>query len=884
MPKVSQQPAMRNSVHANLHQKSATGATKRTAEEPASPFLDEQLPPINMSTVRSQPATHTFSEPVTATPPPVVQHKLSTASLRRISSAANLRDSPPPSLRNSSLPSPASSEYIEEEPNLSTTTLAARSTTELTTPHFTEELRPKPTDSPGPASGNSSIASTDDRPLNKSWFAWKPAQQAASTTPHYQSPLSQQVTEADVATSDAQTEVDVDPVAPLASELSKAASISESETPPRRASWWQWSSQEASHEPALVANGADPVPPSQVPPPATQSFWGWFGTQPNPATEKDAETDTPEPPKKTKSTTSLPQSSLQHDKSQQMSMPNGDRPDLDSFPTNGDLHRNKRSASVSSMDQHPEDTTSKQQRKSNTFWAFWSQKESGTETATEHCEFAMSGTPSETHPVKTDIATKKDAEAEKKAKPTGKAETKTPTTPVKKATPTASPAAVPKPPTPTKPPTAPKVVRPNLVLPPIEDNFPVYSSTRMIKNSWKRLSSWWTKNDTMTKVPWSDPINQPSTAHLYRRSPQAVRKVVVIGVHGFFPMKMLRSIIGEPTGTSMKFADEAAKAFEEWGKTNGVEDIVVEKIALEGEGKVFSRVDGLYKLLMNWMDHIQEADCILFAAHSQGTPVAAHLLARLVAEGHMENKKLGLIGMAGISLGPFAGMDQNLMVRAYSSIESSSLKELFQFQDLSSVHSRKYIESLRTIIAHNAKIVFVGSINDQLVPLYSSTCVHVSHPNILRAVYIDGSTEFSPVFLSGLVSLALRLRNLGGSDHNLVKELSGSLAGSLRGGGHSRIYHEPRVYELAIRHLLETTDPDPTLPLVVDHTFTVPPKQYHNPYLLPWSLHGLCTEASVRPKLRPLLTRLVRDFREWNPESKVLKEVKYRLSAVEAQL
>lgn len=428
-----------------------------------------------------------------------------------------------------------------------------------------------------------------------------------------------------------------------------------------------------------------------------------------------------------------------------------------------------------------------------------------------------------------------------------------------------------------------KVYRPNLVLPPI-DNLPTYSNVDRLKNTWRRVASLWSDDTPAPKVAWSDPTKARLSKHLYLKSPQAVKKVVVIGVHGFFPMRMLRSIIGEPTGTSMKFANEAGDAFERWAAGAGFPEIEIEKIALEGEGKVFSRVDGLYKLLMNWLEQIQQADCVFFAAHSQGTPVAVHLLARLVAEGHVENKKLGVVGMAGISLGPFSGLDQNLMVRAYSSIESSSLTELFQFQDLSSVHSRKYIESLRTIIAHNAKVVFVGSINDQVVPLYSSTCVHVSHPNILRAVYVDGGTEASPEFISNLISLSLRLKNLGYSDHGLIREISGSLAGSLRGGGHSRIYDEPAVYDLAIRQCLETTDADPGLPLVVDAEFQVPPRQNHNPYLLPWSLHGLCTEASSSQRLRPFLSDLVKQFSEWTPESKVLKDIKYRLSAVQSQL
>lgn len=60
-------------------------------------------------------------------------------------------------------------------------------------------------------------------------------------------------------------------------------------------------------------------------------------------------------------------------------------------------------------------------------------------------------------------------------------------------------------------------------------------------------------------------------------------------------------------------------------------------------------------------------------------------------------------------------------------------------------------------------------------------------------------TEFAGINMScsltHLVGFALKLRNLGISDHGLIRELSSSLAGSLYSGeGHSRIYDEGSVY------------------------------------------------------------------------------------------
>jgi hypothetical protein len=56
-------------------------------------------------------------------------------------------------------------------------------------------------------------------------------------------------------------------------------------------------------------------------------------------------------------------------------------------------------------------------------------------------------------------------------------------------------------------------------------------------------------------------------------------------------------------------------------------------------------------------------------------------------------------------------------------------------------------------------------------------------------------TSFPLYSLSHLVGFVLKLRNLGISDHGLIRELSSPLAGSLyTGEGHSRLYDDEAVY------------------------------------------------------------------------------------------
>ena len=137
------------------------------------------------------------------------------------------------------------------------------------------------------------------------------------------------------------------------------------------------------------------------------------------------------------------------------------------------------------------------------------------------------------------------------------------------------------------------------------------------------------------------PAQTPKT-HLFRAHiPRQVKKAVAIGVHGFFPMRIVRTVLGEPTGTSIRFAQSAAAAIKRWAEQNGVE-IEVETVALEGEGKVADRVEMLWKLLEKWMDHVKNADFIMIGAHSQGVVVGLQLLARMIEQGWVDNARVGV--------------------------------------------------------------------------------------------------------------------------------------------------------------------------------------------------------------------------------------------------
>lgn len=204
--------------------------------------------------------------------------------------------------------------------------------------------------------------------------------------------------------------------------------------------------------------------------------------------------------------------------------------------------------------------------------------------------------------------------------------------------------------------------------------------------------------------------SQPPANHVFRvKEPPKIRKAIAIGIHGLFPATYLRPMIGQPTGTSLRFAGLCAEAIQRWTDAHGSPDCEIEKVALEGEGRISDRVDNLWKLMLNWIDHIRKADLIVMACHSQGVPVSIMLLEKLIDMGIITNAKIGVCAMAGVALGPFPDYK--------SSILMGSAAELWEFGNPQSNNSLRFEASLKRVLDHGARVTFIGSIDDQLVPM-----------------------------------------------------------------------------------------------------------------------------------------------------------------------
>jgi hypothetical protein len=232
--------------------------------------------------------------------------------------------------------------------------------------------------------------------------------------------------------------------------------------------------------------------------------------------------------------------------------------------------------------------------------------------------------------------------------------------------------------------------------------------------------------------------------------------------------------------------------------------------------------------------------------------------------------------------------------------------------DSNSEISIQYREAMAYILQNKVKTVLVGSMQDQVVPLYSAIMSGISHPNILRAIYIDGHIYTQDDFLIRLITFALKLLNIGLSDHGFLIHISEVLAGNIYAweGGHSTVYEELDVFMLPLQYLFETrpigqleilkpvslisqkisNSSDKAKKKVLDKVkVRLDPFQAKlrlNPFHLPWAMRGIWDDPRILDDdtLSSELDTLQDLFDKWNPTSARLKEIKFRLEPLKARL
>ncbi|KAI0742241.1 hypothetical protein C8Q80DRAFT_1108568 [Daedaleopsis nitida] len=386
-------------------------------------------------------------------------------------------------------------------------------------------------------------------------------------------------------------------------------------------------------------------------------------------------------------------------------------------------------------------------------------------------------------------------------------------------------------------------------------------------------------------------------------------RVVVIGVAGWSPGAVTRTLAGGLPSSSSKFVNMTVQALEQFAEEHGFKFKKITPMSLEGDGTIRKKVSRVHNYLLEneeWMEDLHAADVIFVASHSQGAVVSTHLVDRLIEDGHIltsrsvdtlaktaasiaaggaaavptaQAQKVCLLALCGVHLGPLRYLKTSSLLQPYFQyVENASARELFEFHDTESKVSKNYVGALRNILDHGSKVVYIASLNDQVVPIYSGLFTAASHPRILRALYIDSDAYHSSDFLSNLLILLIRILNAGLSDRGLLAHLSEATAGTLSGVGHSTAYEEPATYSLAVKYFFLTNDGANSDAELIINPFNAVEEQ--NDYEIPWLLRDMIADNKIAHFFAREFAQLRDAFDDWQPKTTILRDVKKKLQPI----
>ena len=379
------------------------------------------------------------------------------------------------------------------------------------------------------------------------------------------------------------------------------------------------------------------------------------------------------------------------------------------------------------------------------------------------------------------------------------------------------------------------------------------------------------------------------------------RKVVLVGLHGWFPNRLLHHVIGDPRRTSDRIVGMLETAVRQ--ASDPFPPLIegpaaIYKFPLHGDGTIEERLEKHFAELgrvaeayteegLSSLEHLRTADTIVLGAHSQGAPVAVMLLARLLDAGIIDptKQRVTLFSAAGIFHGPFPPLRKNLVVQY---VEAEAARQLFHLNDPQSSVSQALLKALDRVLQSGINMTVIASWLDQVVPFYSACLLGIEHPNLWRAVHIDAE-HYESDFLTHLVQLGLKIKNLSGSvpegeTHMILAQVSEFLAGSIyRDAMHSAGYKHASSYASVLQWMFDGPA-SKGIPLqLIDHIRLRPlQSQAPNPYYLPWLFRGWLRNAELteHPLLRGEFEELQRLYREWRPTSKALKDFKFQLEPI----
>lgn len=303
------------------------------------------------------------------------------------------------------------------------------------------------------------------------------------------------------------------------------------------------------------------------------------------------------------------------------------------------------------------------------------------------------------------------------------------------------------------------------------------------------------------------------------------KSVLIIGVHGWFPTRILQQFVGIPTGTSTRLSTMMEEAMQ-----REASEIKIERVAVEGDGSVHERLALHWEQLKEHRGKLKNYDQIVLIGHSQGVPVAL-LLASKLAELLRPEQRISLVGLAGVLGGARLSLPADLPAGSAPGIGQAT-RELFEMARPSSEIAQTIDKALIALLQRGSRMALIAGLMDPVVPLSSSLRPNISSDLIWRSIYTQKSTT-DPILLAMINLILVMLQRQHPEASLLLEAIHEFTAGSIysQRRAHSALHADPNVYTVAARWILQ--------PHPVKSEATLAELGKASRYHVPWILRGL---------------------------------------------
>lgn len=319
--------------------------------------------------------------------------------------------------------------------------------------------------------------------------------------------------------------------------------------------------------------------------------------------------------------------------------------------------------------------------------------------------------------------------------------------------------------------------------------------------------------------------------------------------------------------------------------TDKLDEFNIQSISLEYNKSNDETIDNLFKLLMNWKECFKSVDYLQFIGYGSSFLITCEILKKVLDTDELISNsfvKVGLLSLNG-SLPTQYNQDKPKSIITHTKSSGNLVGEANTTPVITheSIKVKNFHVLISELINRNVKMEFLGSISNY----NTSLALELSHPNIFRSIYFN-KTDYNNNFEVVLFKMLMISINLGAPIQKFLIQLKKYFCLGANEAVNNSFANDLNVifFDSMVSFGLLTTNLYSKKSECLNFV-KFSEEEYQlidNEYNLIWSFHEFIEIFKEFKNLNSieLLSSLKKEYRNWNPTSKPLKELKFMLHVV----